>query len=96
MLLFNLNKNVNTPTTVAKGVDKHATDVQAPQPMFNIRPFDNHFNLMHQDESLMGYNTYGNFTATTMNADAQRFGISNMNDNLSLINLVNGRRRGGF
>lgn len=95
MLLMNYGK-LKSPYQQAKGVDKHSTDIQPARPMFNEEPFDNHFDLMHQNESLMGFNQYGNFTANTIIADAHKFGVSTMNNNLSLINLMNSKRRGEF
>lgn len=96
MLLYNNHKM--HPTEIAKGVDKHATDVERAQPMFHhkLNPFDNYFAIQHQDERLMGYNEQGNFAATNMQRWSHEQQFKQMAQNESIVNLVNGKRRGEF
>lgn len=94
MLMFNLPQSMK-PMRVAKGVNPAATQVVPPQPMFNIQPFENHFNL-RSDESIMGYNQFGNFTATSMVGESQHTAMTAMANNISISNLVNNKRRGMF
>lgn len=94
MIIFNLPQSMK-PMNVSKGVNADATKVMPPQPMFDIRPFENHFNL-RSDESIMGYNQFGNFTATSMVAESQHNAMIAMNNNMTISNLVNNKRRGMF
>lgn len=84
------------PANIAKGVDKHGLDVHSPEPMFKQKPFENYAALQYQDTRLMGYDAQGAFTATSMQRASHEEQFRQMAQNNSLVNLVNGKRRGEF
>lgn len=94
MLVFNLPQNM-APMRTAKGVNPASTQVMPPQPMFQPPQFNNYFSL-RSDASIMGYNNYGNFTATSMTGESQHRAMVDMANNMSIVGLTNNRRRRNF
>lgn len=94
MLIFNLPQSVK-PTRVAKGVDPRSMQIMPPAPMFQPTPFKNYFAL-RSDKSVMGYNQFGNFTATSMAAESTQRAMRDMANNMSIVELTNGKRKGLF
>lgn len=96
MFLMNLNRNVNKPMQTAKAIKADRTKVKPAEPMYELEPFESYEGIPHQDVSLMGYDYFGNYTATSMAREARQKAFMNMANNNSIINLMNGKRRGEF
>lgn len=95
MVTLDLPQRID-PINTSKGVDVNKTKVTPPSPMFQPRPFENHFGLRSDAREIMSYNNYGNFTPTVMSASSMHSQMVDMKNNNTIINLVNNRRKENF
>ena len=97
MFVWNLPGR-STPMGISKGVDPRKTEVSPAGPLFQPKKFDNFqaASLGPMEEYLMGYGPQGSFSATSMRIESQNRAFTQMGKDMTLVNLVNGKRRGRF
>jgi hypothetical protein len=84
---------------ISKGKpDEENVEVRDPGPKFMNRPFRDYMEeaVIYSDSTIMGYDKWGQFTASRMAAESRRRAFIQMTKDNSIVGLTNDRRKRNF